>query len=143
MKPRQHGYSLIELIVVIGIIALLASLAFPSYTAYVQRGNRTDATRVLTTTSQALERCYSQFFDYTNAACTGAGGVVPAKSPNGYYTVTLAAVSPTDYTLQATATGAPQNTDTDCQVFQVGASTGQSALNAGGVDNTKVCWGSK
>ena len=141
MKLRQHGYSLIELIVVIGIIALLASLAFPSYTAYVQRGNRSDATRALMQYAQAFERCYSSTFDYSKAACTPTLVPVASVSANGYYNIALTAISATDYTLTATPAGPPQNADTLCTSFTLSASAGQTATGAA-ANPSQFCWGS-
>jgi type IV pilus assembly protein PilE len=87
---KKNGFSLIELMIAVGIVGILAAIAIPSYSAYVKRANRSDATRSLSVTAQALERCYSQNFTYSNTlpyVCAANAGVV--SSSQGYYTVTI------------------------------------------------------
>jgi type IV pilus assembly protein PilE len=136
---RQRGFTLIELVVTMGIIALLAALSYPSYISYTRRGNRTDATRNMMQMAQALERCYSQSFTYIGCAAVPAG---TANTPQGYYKVTVATPSASQYTLSAVPNGQPQSKDTKCQTFTLSSAGVQSALDSGGADNTTACWGS-
>ena len=39
-RGRQHGFTLIELMITTAIVAILAAVAYPSYTKYVLRSNR-------------------------------------------------------------------------------------------------------
>ena len=135
---KKNGFSLIELMIAVGIVGILAAIAIPSYSAYVKRTNRTDATRSLSVTAQALERCYSQNFSYAVATCPVAG-VTPTPSSQGYYTVTIAITGPTTYTLTAVPLLAPQTADAACTQFTLTNTGLQSALPAG---NTQTCWGS-
>jgi type IV pilus assembly protein PilE len=138
-RALERGVTLIELLTVVAIIGVLSAIAYPSYLQYTMRGNRTDALRTLTLTSQALERCYSQTFDYSNATCTA---LIPATSPQGYYTIAQTLIAPTNYTLTATPSGAPQSADTPCQSIVYSAASGQSAQDGGGNTTTQTCWGS-
>ena len=53
---RQHGFTLIEVMIVVAIIGILSSIAYPSYTEYVRRGHRADARAGLMQAAQWLER---------------------------------------------------------------------------------------
>jgi type IV pilus assembly protein PilE len=137
---RKNGFSLIELMIAVGVVGILAAIAIPSYSAYMKRANRTDATRTLSYTAQALERCYSQNFNYAVATCPIVG-TSPAASPQGYYTITIAITAgpPATYTLTAVPVLAPQTGDTACTSFTLDSTGLQGATPAG---NTQTCWGS-
>lgn len=90
-RPTRHaesGFTLIELMIAVVIVAILSAIAIPNYSAYVTRGNITDATSRLGTKQVQME----QFFQdnrtyvagpgctadttsgkYFNFSCTGAG----------------------------------------------------------------------
>lgn len=137
---KKNGFSLVELMVAVGIVGILAAIAIPSYSAYVKRANRSDATRSLSATAQALERCYSQNFTYAVATCPLAG-ITPTPSSQGYYTVTIAVTAgpPETYLLTAVPVLAPQTADASCTSFTLDSTGLQGATPAG---NTQTCWGS-
>jgi type IV pilus assembly protein PilE len=140
---KKNGFSLIELMIAVGIVGILAAIAIPSYSAYVKRANRSDATRSLSATAQALERCYSQNFTYAVATCPIAG-VTPTPSSQGYYTVTINvnAGPPETYVLTAVPALAPQTTDTACGTFTIDNTGRQTATDMSATPNTQTCWGS-
>jgi type IV pilus assembly protein PilE len=140
---KRNGFSLIELMIAVGIVGILAAIAIPSYSAYVKRANRTDATRSLSVTAQALERCYSQNFTYNPATCLVAGAS-PVPSSQGYYTITINLVAgpPESYNLSAAPAVAPQTTDTACANFTLNSTGAQGATDSAAANNTKTCWGS-
>jgi type IV pilus assembly protein PilE len=141
----ESGVTLIELMVVVGIIAILAAIAYPSYQAFVHQTDRSDATRTMAQYSQMLQRCYSQYFDYTNANCPApVQNAAVTNSPNGYYSVTVASTQQT-YTLTAVPVNAPQTGDKSCVQFTLDQTGLQTAKNSAGTSNaqiTQTCWGS-
>ncbi len=108
----EAGFTLIELMIVVAIVGILAAIAYPAYTSQVMKSQRTDAKTALMTAAQNLERCFTEYNAYNNGACPA----VPASSPEGYYTITVATTAST-YTLTAApASGAVMN-DTQCGTF--------------------------
>jgi len=132
----ELGVTLIELLTVVGIIGILAAIAYPSYLQYTRRANRSDALNTLTLAAQALERCYSQTFDYTQCLT-----LIPANSPNNYYSITPT-VNTANYTLTAQPNGPPQDGDTQCQKIAVSSNAGESSADASNNPTTQTCWGS-
>ena len=143
---KKNGFSLIELMIAVGIVGILTAIAIPSYSAYVKRANRTDATRSLSATAQALERCYSQTFLYTG--CPGAP-VGTQASPQGKYNVTIAipdtttpGAPPASYFISAVPLAPSQQGDTACQLFTLNTINTQFAQDSSAAQNSQTCWGS-
>jgi type IV pilus assembly protein PilE len=142
-KRQSAGFTLVELMIVVAIVAVLAAIAYPAYTSFVEQANRTDATKTMTYDAQALQRCYSQYFTYANSATTPCNVVIgTAASPDGWYSITVAIPDAQDYTITAVPIKAPQTGDAQCASFTLVSTGQQSALNSGGTDNTRTCWGS-
>jgi type IV pilus assembly protein PilE len=137
---KKNGFTLVELMIAVAIVGILAAIAIPSYAAYVKRANRTDATRSLSVTAQALERCYSQNFTYAGCAVVGP----PTASSQGYYTITVNVVAgpPESYNMSAVPAVAPQTTDNACVSFTLDSTGLQGATDSTAANNTKTCWGS-
>ncbi|MDT3718953.1 type IV pilin protein [Pseudomonas oryzihabitans] len=102
-----HGFTLIEIMVVVAIVGILAAIAYPSYSEYVRRGNRADAQASLMELAQFMERNYTRTGRYTQDAAGNTAPVLPfLTSPKdgnrAIYDLSLATVTTTTYTLQAT-----------------------------------------
>ena len=78
----QHGFTLIEMLIVVAVIGILAAIGYPRYTAYVERSLRSDAHAGLLQAASEMERCYSREYSYED--CTPD----TAESPDGSYTIT-------------------------------------------------------
>ena len=101
---KQHGFTLIELMVVIAIIAILAAIALPAYQQYVRRSACENAKAALTGTAGLFERHRAQINSYLTVGAATQPAPVAANSAN----IAVAATA-TTYTLTATGTGVLNN----------------------------------
>jgi type IV pilus assembly protein PilE len=146
---RQHGVTLIELVVVIMVIGILAAVAIPSYRSYVVRSQRSDAKDAVLALATQQEKHYLQCNRYADVIAAATDCVAnelqgAAVSKNGWYALATDATD-ADPALGfvATATaiaGENQAQDDECQFFQVDQAGVRTAEDSGGADNTEECW---
>ena len=78
---RQHGFTLIEVMITVAIVAILAAIALPSYSEYVRRSRITEAVSGLSDMRVKMEQYFQDFRSWAPLApapqpCT-AGTVAP------------------------------------------------------------------
>ena len=102
---RARGFTLLELMVVCAIVAILARVAYPSYLSYVQKTNRAEGKGALLAAAVQMERYLTERNTYATATL-GAGGVYPTTTEHSTYTLSLANLTASSYTLRAAPVGA-------------------------------------
>lgn len=100
-----RGFTLVELTIAVAVVGILAAVALPSYREHVAASRRADARSALLGVAQVMERYYTERGTYVGATL-GTGGLHPATSPQGYYTLSIASQSAGAFSLSATRAGA-------------------------------------
>jgi type IV pilus assembly protein PilE len=131
---RSRGFSLIEVLVTCVIVGILAAIALPSYQKQIQKTRRSDAKSALVGAAGQMERYFTERSTYATATL-GTGGVYAATTQNGYYTLSLANLSATTYTLSAAPAGAQAGDHCGTMTY-----TEQGVKGATGSLPVNECW---
>jgi len=81
-NPRSAGMTLVEIVLVVGLLGLLLSLAIPTYQAYLLRGHRVEAIRLLLTAAACEERHRARTGAFDTTRCKG-------NTDNEFYRLTI------------------------------------------------------
>lgn len=110
---RQHGFSLIELMIVVAIVAILASVAYPAYTDSVRKGRRAEARTALMELMQQQERYATQRNTYL-AFSNSNGTTTPTDASTTFKVYAGTSSSSVSYWLSAATCAAPNNDVKSC-----------------------------
>lgn len=137
----MKGFTLLELMIAVAVIGIISAIAYPSYTESVRKSNRADAKVQLNEVAQRLQRCYTTYNKYNHADCGVykqlSQGDAKILSTEGYYGITLTAISATTYTLTATpVVGRVQAGDIKCTTLTLTNSGVRGATGSA----SDQCW---
>ncbi|NDZ12174.1 prepilin-type cleavage/methylation domain-containing protein [Variovorax sp. WS11] len=121
---RQHGFTLIELIITVAVIALLAAIALPSYTQYVIRSKRSAAQAQMMDIANRQQQFMLANRGYADKAALETGGYrLPDDVSSSYdYSITLATGAVPGFTVTFTPKGS-QASDVELTLSSEGAKT--------------------
>lgn len=130
---KQHGFTLIELMITVAIIGILAAVAYPSYTDYIRKGKRATAQATLIELA-SKEQTYLLDRRVYTTNLTSLGFVAPKEIENDY-TFAIDSISDSPLAFKAKATPSTALTAKGEQVLTV------DHLGAQTPSNTVGYWG--
>lgn len=102
-RGNQHGFTLVELLIVVAIIGIIAAIAIPSYQGYIERGYRADTMSELQNIAATIESRKLAQGRYGNTLLTDLGGSFPSQG-TALYTISF---EPDPLTSEWTITATP------------------------------------
>ena len=142
MNTRQHGFTLIELMVATAITGILAATAYPSFQGPLQKARRTDGITALLQLQMSQERWFSNRRSYASLADMN----ISAASHQRHYELQVTEATNTGFSAVARGTGS-QVADGNCRVLRLTVEGGHTSYASGAdehTDNTsaanKRCW---
>ena len=131
----QHGFTLIELMIVVAIIGILSSIAYPAYSDYIIRGKITEATSAL-----AAKRILMEQFFQDNRTYVSAPACNSDTTTSSNFTFSCSGTpNASNYTLQAVGRSGMTGFTYTINESNAKAST----ITASGWTGNTACWVTK
>lgn len=114
-KSRQHGMTLLELMIVIAIVGILASIAMPSFNNSVMKARRADARNSMFDWQLRQAEYFANNLTYASVSTINRSGADTVDSGEGYYDITVTSFDTTTFQMTATPkSGTTQTSDNEC-----------------------------
>jgi type IV pilus assembly protein PilA len=136
MKRPQHGFTLLELVIVLAIVAILAALALPAYSDYGKKAKISEVMLALTPPKAQIMEHVAVSSAFPAASQLG----MSATSSQYVESVTYARVSDAEVTITARVKAGSISSDIDGMELVLTGKPGPGGLGTGSVDWT--CAGS-
>jgi len=146
MFKKQHGVTLLELMIVVAIIAMISAFAYPSYMQYVVSTKRTVATSALLQIADRQQQFFMDNKTYSNdltalgfaanpLVLADDGNSTDAGDADAVYSISLSNVAVTTYTITAAPLHGQASRDLECASLTL-TQAGARGSSAGG----EGCW---
>ncbi len=143
-KKFNHGFTLIELMIVVAIVGILAAIVYPMYSDSILKARRAEGRKALLELLQQQERFFTQNGRYsmmTGADASAFKNFSGDNLENSHYSLTAqGCAAPNDnLNLCITLIATPNKTDAVVGSLTVDSTGIKSCIN--GTDTTKSkCW---
>lgn len=128
-RPRQQGFTLIELMIAVAIVAILATIAYPTYTSHLRKSRRAEAQQVLMDVAARQQQILLDTRAYASTLADTRATVPPSITPHYRIEVTAGADTAPGFTVSATPQG-----------DQASDSCGTLSLNEVNLRQPTGCW---
>jgi type IV pilus assembly protein PilE len=137
-RNRQHGFTLIEVMIVVAVLGIIVAIAYPSYTEQVRKSRRAEGMGELLELADRMERFYSDRGTYAGASLGNAAtDVYPSSTTKAYYTLSITSQTATDFSVSSAPTSKGDQNKDKCGTFTLTAQGTKSVSNSGYYDQ---CW---
>lgn len=141
MNKRNHGFTLIELMIAVAIVGILAAIAYPSYLDQVRKSKRSDARSLVLQTANRQERYFTTHYEYAGSMKDLGYKNATVETENKAYSVTASASGTNKENFTITATAINDQDNDDCRTMSINQIGEKTANNAAASANISTqCW---